>query len=335
MIKLPDKLRDTLGTHGEIPVQNAKPLLFITGCMRSGTTFLVDKIASHPQLFKIGTELNEVWTKIGGASIKDRCEYKEASDASSYYTYKMTNYIRRFIEEGKTVKRHLMRLNEFVGKGKGRVFYDWENIIPVNKSPHLMNKIGYVRSVFPKSKFIIIVRDVFAHSASMKAHFDKHHAESKRYSVFVENSKECWAHYRGNEVPNSLKQFPVYPPDFSLIPKMWIRLNKLAINELKEVDEARFRIVSYEDLMLNQEEVFREIFKFINLKSKHSKFVRKVAKKRFTYKNTTTKGHPLLKWQRHLSDKEKHEVEEVIRDNRGDYNSILKFISEQKLASFC
>ena len=53
--------------------------------MRSGTTFLVDKLSSHPQLLKIGVELNQVWTDIGGASIKGTCDHKVAADASAEY----------------------------------------------------------------------------------------------------------------------------------------------------------------------------------------------------------------------------------------------------------
>ena len=65
MIKLPKALRELFGTHGEPRATPLEQPIFVTGCMRSGTTFLVDKMASHPQLLKIGVELNQVWTDLG------------------------------------------------------------------------------------------------------------------------------------------------------------------------------------------------------------------------------------------------------------------------------
>ena len=90
MIKLPESLRNLFGTHGEPAARMTNAPLFVTGSMRSGTTFLVDKLSSHPQLLKIGVELNQVWTDIGGASIKGTCDHKVATDASAEYTYQMT-----------------------------------------------------------------------------------------------------------------------------------------------------------------------------------------------------------------------------------------------------
>ena len=53
MLKLPSFLRNAFGTHGEPAPKPLAAPIFVTGCMRSGTTFLVDKMATHPQLLKI------------------------------------------------------------------------------------------------------------------------------------------------------------------------------------------------------------------------------------------------------------------------------------------
>ena len=157
MIKLPESLRNLFGTHGEPAARMTNAPLFVTGSMRSGTTFLVDKLSSHPQLLKIGVELNQVWTDIGGASIKGTCDHKVAADASAEYTYQMTTYFANFIQESQSFKRKAMRRYAKYFHGLGRASYDWENIIPVNKSPHLMNKLGYVGALFPKSTLLLIV----------------------------------------------------------------------------------------------------------------------------------------------------------------------------------
>ena len=102
MIKLTQGLRDFFGTHGEPKARQYHPPVFLTGCMRSGTTFLADKLASHPQLLKIGVEMNDVWTDIGGASISGTCEYRNASHVTTEYTFQMTSYIQDFINESKS-----------------------------------------------------------------------------------------------------------------------------------------------------------------------------------------------------------------------------------------
>ncbi|MEL0026717.1 MAG: hypothetical protein VW775_06565, partial [Schleiferiaceae bacterium] len=87
MIRLPKFLRKALKTHPQPPSREVEPPLFITGAMRSGTTFLVSKVVTHPQLLKVGDELDKVWNHIGGAQIGAKCVYKTAEDASGQYTY--------------------------------------------------------------------------------------------------------------------------------------------------------------------------------------------------------------------------------------------------------
>jgi len=213
MLKLNSSLRNFLGTHGEpLPKKSNMPL-FITGCMRSGTTYLTNKLTGHPQLLKIGTELNSVWTKIGGASILRYCDYKGPENVNCYYTYQMSNYLFRFINESKSLKRHLMRANIYYSRKIGRISYDWDNLIPVNKSPHLMNKIGYVNKLFPQSKYIFIVRDIFGHSASMKVHFNTLYKNKQCIYYIPENPKACWSSLNRDKALNRLphKFYPQSP----------------------------------------------------------------------------------------------------------------------------
>lgn len=106
---LNDNLREIFKTHGEPRASMVNPPLFITGCMRSGTTFLANKLATHPQLLKVGAELNQVWTDIGGADIRGACPHLTEADANMATAYQMSNYFFQYIEESKSWKRHLMR----------------------------------------------------------------------------------------------------------------------------------------------------------------------------------------------------------------------------------
>ena len=327
MIKLPESLRNLFGTHGEPAARITNAPLFVTGCMRSGTTFLVDKLSSHPQLLKIGVELNQVWTDIGGASIKETCDHKVAADASAEYTYQMTAYFANFIQESRSFKRKAMRRYAKYFHGLGRASYDWENIIPVNKSPHLMNKLGYVGALFPKSTLLLIVRDVYSHSASMKYHFEKlHKADGRTY--FMEDSPEaCYSQSYG-EVPEGK---PSFPGDFSIIPALWIRMNTLAFKELNEATFQQKIVVSYEDLVTNQKGTLIAVFEALKLMPSHATASSEIAEKATVLVNTTTKGNPLEKWKDQLSSEEVDAIDSALSKHAEDYAFITSSLEQLKI----
>ena len=327
MIKLPKALRELFGTHGEPRATPLEQPIFVTGCMRSGTTFLVDKMASHPQLLKIGVELNQVWTDIGGASIKRTCDHKTSSDASPIYTYQMARYFADFISQSQSLKRKAMRRYLKYYHGLGRASYDWSHIVPVNKSPHLMNKLGYVGALFPKSTLIVIVRDIYSHSASMKFHFDKlHHQDGRTY--FMEPSLESCYSQTTTEVPlNGIG----YPGDFSIIPQMWMRMNKLALKEFQSAKFERKILVSYEELVTNQQVVLSKLFTALDLRDIHSEVAEDIAKQATILVNTTTKGDPLKKWKKQLSPAEIEAIDSVLLQQKEDYKCVQDFIQTHKL----
>lgn len=329
-IKLSNSLRKVFGTVGQPNAEEKRLPIFIIGCMRSGTTFLVDKLTSHPQLLKIGSELNEVWTDIGGANCQETCEYKSAKDSNARFTYQMSNYFFEFIQQSKSIKRHLMRLSILLNHKKGRVFYDWKNIIPVNKSPHLMNKIGYVNALFPGSKMVLIIRDIYSHSSSMKAHFDVEFKRTNLVKVFPKDDKLCWGNVSKSEI-KGIESSLTYPGNFSLIPEMWIRLNYLALKEIETLEANQRLIVCYEDLVTNQKEQIHATFKFIDLESKYKKEEEEIALSTMKFKNTSTKGDPLIKWKKHLTAIEIKDVETAIENNKSKYQFIINKLNELKI----
>ncbi len=330
-MKLHPKLREILNTHGEIKSYEYNMPLFITGCMRSGTTLLHNSLSNHPQLLKIGFELNKAWNDIGGAPILKECLYRNEKDVDPEYIYHMTNYFYDFIKENKTLKRQLMRVNELRKSKTGRVSYDWDNIIPVNKSPHFMNKIKYIGNIFPESKIIMINRDIFAHSASQKVHFDNAYRRKRLMKYFPDDEKNCWTDVSHKEfLKNKYPSDQLYPNNFRLIPKMWIKLNFLAINELMELGGGRFLFVKYEDLLDNKENEYRRIFDFLSLKEEYKAAEEKIIARDITHKNTTTLGDPMQKWKKQLQPEEIEAIEEVITEDVEKYNFINNAISDQQ-----
>lgn len=327
MIKLPAFLRDFFGTHGEPEARAVNAPLFVTGCMRSGTTFLVDKLASHPQLLKIGVELNRVWTDIGGASIKGTCEHKVAGDASPEYTYQMATYFADFVRESQTLKRKAMRRYAKYFHGLGRASYDWDHIVPVNKSPHLMNKLGYVGALFPQSTMIIIVRDIYSHSASMKYHFEKLHKADGRTYFMEESLTACYSQTHG-QVPEGKA---AYPGDFSIIPQLWLRMNKVAFDEIDRAGFKKKLVVSYEDLVMNQKGTLAAIFEALELRPEHDIVAKEIAEKATVLVNTTTKGNPLEKWKKQLSAEEIAAIDAVVEGQSEDYKFIRASLERLKI----
>ena len=326
MWKLPPFLRDLLGTHGEPKAEPYAAPLFVTGAMRSGTTFLVDKLASHPQLLKIGSELNAVWTEIGDAPIVGRCAHRSAGELKPVALYRMSRYFQAFIDEAKTTKRQWMRRYTRVYDGLGRAHYDWQHLIPVNKSPHLMNKLGYVGAMFPEGTLILIVRDIHSHSASMKVHFDKWHARDGRVYTVPDDPMDCWSSAKNAEPTEQ-----GYPGNFKRIPEMWIRLNALALRELEASGFKQKIVLSYEDLITDQAKVLSALFDTLPLRKAHQDEAFKISKRATVLVNTTTKGDPLKKWESQLSTEEKQGIEDAIAKNRDDYNFIRESVERLKL----
>lgn len=327
MLKLSPALRNILGTHGQLPPRLINMPLFVIGNMRSGTTLLVNKLSQHPQLLKIGSELNEIWTEIGGAPCHDHCTFRDEKNTDYSYAFQMSNYFLQFVEDSKSIKRHAMRgLNRFQQQ-EGRVFYDWPNVIPVNKSPHLMNKVGYVHGLFPDSRFIFIIRDIYAQASSMKAHFDDYYRRTGKVYAIPDNDLDCWSRIEPNETNKSKG---AYPPDFSAIPRMWIRLNVIALKSLQELPMDQFFCIDFNDFVSDQARLLSGIFDYLDLEEKHQAEATRITTLKSSYKNTQTSGDPVDKWKKYLTEEEIKSIDQVIIENQENYNWIQTTINNLK-----
>ena len=309
------------------PVEFPAPL-FITGCMRSGTSVLVEKLCRHPQLLRIGMELNDIWTAIGGASCKGVCEHKTEDDVSSEATANMVAYMMRYIELAQRPQRYLMRIRNRYLSGGNSVFKDFDRIIPVNKSPHLMNKLRYVHGMFPQAKFVFIIRSIEGHSASTKVFFDREYRQSGRKNYLPRDDKGCYARFYPWEKVRGADLNRCYPDDFSIIPEMWIRLNALALEEITHLPPEQVMIIAYEDLITRQAETLQEVFTFIDPDAQHRSKTHKIIHEPMKVFNTSTKGNPLEKWRHLLSADELA----VIQSVKARYPSWLGYIHRQLAA---
>ncbi|MEM7654776.1 MAG: sulfotransferase [Bacteroidota bacterium] len=308
--------RTWLNMATEPPASPFRAPIFIIGCMRSGTTFLVDKLTQHPQLLKVGSELREVWTDIGGAPCGGAIgAYRGPGDAQPQYAANMAAYFTRFIEESRNMRRHLMRAKQKWKQGSSSIFYDWDQIFPVNKSTHLVNKIQYLHQLFPTARFLFLIRSIEGQVASLKVHASQHFDVSELLLYAPEDSKASWGQGTRSLFPKEVATDRFFPENFSLLPEMWIRLNGLALQELEGIPKDVYRVIDYEDLNRNQASILQQVFDFLPLDPQHQAAAKKIAAAPMKVINTTVKGNPLDKWKRTLTESEISLVEAYIQSH--------------------
>ena len=288
--------------------------VFLIGLMRSGTTMLMNILSEHPQLLKVGFELNNVWSEIGGAPCSINCSERTEEHYKPEYGNNMSAYFARYIDESKRPIRHLARWSAKRFYRSGRVFYDWDNLYLLNKSPHLSNKIRYLNAMFPQAKFIVIVRDIYAQSASLKVHLNQYHENEKYYFELPVNTNNCWT----NHINPDFKKIPkenVFPPDFSMIPEYWIRMHKVIFEHLKHIPQDQQLVFKYEDFLNERAAYLNRVFDFLHLESIHKKELAKIVDSSRIIQNTTTSGNPLTKWEKVLTQEEKQIIEGRVSAN--------------------
>jgi hypothetical protein len=298
-----------------------KDPIFLIGLMRSGTTLLMNTLSEHPQLLKAGFELNDIWSEIGGAPCSVNCAERTELDFQPKYANNMTAYFTKYIEESKSIKRHLARWSAKRYYGSGAIKYDWENLFLMNKSPHLSNKIRYLNKMYPNAKFIVIVRSPYGQIASLKMHLLQYHKNQNYYFELPEDGISCFTnHIKPSE--SVLKSKKLFPPNFDIIPNYWIRMNSMIFKHLEEVEEDRKCIISYEDLVQNQEESLGKVFEFLDLRRKYKKIESSIQTKNRKIHNTKTKGNPIEKWKSYLSQEEMKIIEESLKREKIKYDYI-------------
>ena len=317
--------RERLHMEVEPAPYPARPPVFVIGCMRSGTTFLADKLSEHPQILKVGNELRQLWTEFGGAPCGElENTRRTAADFNPDALANMSSYFARYVTNARSFRRHLMRLRYRVRHGRGRVFYDWQNVIPLNKSTRLVNKIGYVNALFPKSKIIVIVREIGAHSASMKAFIDRMHRDAKPVFAMPRSSTSAWAQISAEDSDTD-RYAATYPPSFHAIPEMWLRLNMLALTDLEALPSADYRVVRYEDLVTSPAACFEMLFDFLELNDNHRREARAIASSPTSVTDATSDGNLLSGWETSLTRAERSAIEEV--QSSEEYRRVEQLLS--------
>jgi hypothetical protein len=88
-----------MGIKRELRYREFKNRIFLTGCMRSGTTFLANLWSEHPQLFHLEGELLDTWTDLGGIDCIGDRKYADRLDLKSEFIVNMESYFEQALLE--------------------------------------------------------------------------------------------------------------------------------------------------------------------------------------------------------------------------------------------
>ena len=115
----------------------------------------------------------------------------------------------------------------------------------------------------------------------------------------------------------------LFPSNFEVFPKAWIKLNKVMFDHLKMVPEEQKVVIAYEDLMGKRADSLNRIFEMLDLREEHASKVEKMIEKERKIHNTTTKGDPLQKWKKHLDENEQKIMSDMLAEHKADYHAIM------------
>lgn len=223
-----------------------KPVV-IVGCMRSGTTFLFRLLQEHPQLIPtVGPPDGEntlFWAQTAGASISGF--YKPSNMGPIGGTW--CNCMRAAdANEGVAERVNAELLAGYPGlRAKGRRL--------LSKNPHLSNKLGFLKELFPDIHLIHIVRNPYAVVASLQKMFRRF----ERLEVLLPSAPEsCFGLLprRGKAAPfreavgGSERYIDGECSSVRALANYWLNTNDFVVQQLQELGEVGYTCIRYEDL---------------------------------------------------------------------------------------
>ncbi len=289
--------------------QNAHDLrpVFVVGCMRSGTTILGKLLDSHPDLKQIGWEMNDEWTTLGYAPSGLVCESRDAADATPEATRAMHDF---FISK--------------LGSRSSRVR-------PVNKSPHLGNKIAYVRALFPDAQFVHIVRDPFSHSNSMKSHFERITNQQRQSVAYWPESSDrpCWQQFTVQRAAEqNLDYDRIYPGEgFLRIPEAWSVINAYISETLEALPEGVATAISYNNLVRDPTSEMARLYAFLGQDTQPAALAPMQMNGSIGLVNSQTRD-PLNDWRDTLTPALVNEIESQLNAHADQLNQIERWLNQ-------
>jgi len=221
-------------------MSEVKPPIFLLGNVRSGTSMLHDLFDLHPEVVS-WYEPRTVWMYAAPARKHDRFDAKDA-----------TPRVRRYIR-----KRYL---NYQRKHGNLRV---------MEKTPSNLFRIPYVRTIFPESKYLYIVRDPLAYLSSSELKWQTPISLRQTVIRFLEAPKTQLPYYAGRFIRDNVRsrilrrkyvsvwgvRYPGIYEDLrtmtpaEVIAKQWVACVRQAEEDLAAIEPDRILRMRYEDFV--------------------------------------------------------------------------------------
>jgi len=257
-----------------------KPPIILFGNFRSGTTIVQEIVSIHPDV--VGWyEPNSLWLYADPGRHHDEFEESDATD-------KVKRYIR----------------NQFL-----KYQQQHGNCVVMEKSPHNILRIPYVKAIFPEATFLYMVRDPFSFISSVELKWQKpvtgkgairrlketpisqvHHYVGKYIRqqfykrVLRRKYLSAWGP-RYKRMEEDLKTFDM----FTIISRQWSEASKKAEKDLALFEKGEVLRLRYEDFVEDPVSDLERICAHCGLEMTNDMV--KAAKE-------TVKSDRKLKWQR-------------------------------------
>jgi len=254
-----------------------KPIIII-GCNRSGTTLLFRNLSSHPDLWSLYIESQEIFYKhypihpdMGDRIVELASESIKEDILLNFYNLV---HNKEYFKEKPILKYIPLKL---IQKPVNKL-YKRAPVRIVEKTPANCFRIPFLLSLFPDAKFIFLIRrpeDVISSLMEGWKIWSNAHGSNWRFNKWHYLVPPGWRKMIGKK----LEEICAF---------QWVESNKTAWEDLNKYCKNKFLFISHEYLIENPLEGYKTILDFCELEdSKYfQKIINKIDKRIYTTRGT-------------------------------------------------